>query len=145
MSGGKFQYDQYKIGQIAEDIQQTIDKNGLKLDEDLIKENKKWYGNDYYERFPEELYHYKYPDNVIEKFKEAVDILKKAEIYAQRIDWLLSGDDGEESFFRRLEEDLKQIENDKLVPFSETCYCSPKNGGDGICHCNIADTLVLKN
>jgi transcription initiation factor TFIIIB Brf1 subunit/transcription initiation factor TFIIB len=80
MSGGAFQYNQYKIGQIAEDIQQTIDKNGLKLDEDLIKENKKWYGNDYYERFPEELYHYKYPDNVIEKFKEAVDILKKAEI-----------------------------------------------------------------
>jgi hypothetical protein len=110
MSGGKFQYDQYKIGQIAEDIQETIDKNGLKLDEDLIKENQKWYGKDYYERFPEELYHYKYPDNVIEKFKEAVDILKKAEIYAQRIDWLLSGDDGEESFFTRLEEDLKQIE-----------------------------------
>ena len=35
MSGGKFQYNQYKIGQIAEDIQETIDKNGLKLDEDL--------------------------------------------------------------------------------------------------------------
>ena len=32
-----------------------------------------------------------------------------------------------------------------LVPFSETCYCNPKNGGSGICHCNIADTLVLKN
>ena len=111
MSGGRFDYNQYRIGEIVEQIQETIDKNGLKLDEDLIKENKKWYGDDYYERFPEELYHYKYPDNVIEKFKEAVDILKKAEIYAQRIDWLLSGDDGEESFFTRLEEDLKQIEN----------------------------------
>ena len=110
MSGGAFQYNQYKIGQIAEDIQETIDKNGLKLDEDLIKENQKWYGKDYYERFPQDLYNHKYSDNVIEKFKEAVDILKKAEIYAQRIDWLLSGDDGEESFFRRLEEDLKDIE-----------------------------------
>jgi len=110
MSGGFFSYNQYRIGEIVEQIQETIDKNGLKLDEDLIKENQKWYGKDYYERFPQDLYHYKYSDEVIEKFKEAVDILKKAEIYAQRIDWLLSGDDGEESFFRRLEEDLKQIE-----------------------------------
>jgi hypothetical protein len=109
MSGGAFQYNQYKIGQIAEDIQETIDKNGLKLDEDLIKENQRWHGKDYYERFPEELYHYKYPDNIIEKFKEAVDILKKAEIYAQRIDWLLSGDDGEESFIKRLKKDLDKL------------------------------------
>jgi hypothetical protein len=112
MSGGRFDYNQYRIREIAEDIQQTIDKNGLKLDDDLIKENKKWYGDDYYERFPEELYHYKYPLEVIEKFKEAVVILKKAEIYAQRIDWLLSNDDSEESFFKRLEEDLKEIESE---------------------------------
>lgn len=109
MSGGRFSYNQYKIGQIAEEIQQTIDNNGLKLDDELIKENQRWYGKDYYERFPQELYHYKYPDNIIEKFKEAVDILKKAEIYAQRIDWLLSGDDGEESFIKRLKEDLEKL------------------------------------
>lgn len=109
MSGGRFNYDQYKIGEIAEDIQKTIDNNGLKLDEELIKENQRWYGQDYYERFPEDLYHYKYPDNIIEKFKEAVDILKKAEIYAQRIDWLLSGDDGEKSFIERLKEDLDKL------------------------------------
>lgn len=109
MSGGKFSYNQYEIGQIAEEIQKTIDNNGLKLDEELIKENQRWYGQDYYERFPEELYRYKYPDNIIEKFKEAVDILKKAEIYAQRIDWLLSGDDGEESFIMRLKEDLDKL------------------------------------
>ena len=109
MSGGKFSYNQYKIGEIAEGIQQTIDNNGLKLDDELIKEKQRWYGQDYYERFPEELYHYRYPDNIIEKFKEAVDILKKAEIYAQRIDWLLSGDDGEESFIKRLKEDLEKL------------------------------------
>ena len=109
MSGGRFNYNQYKIGEIAEGIQKTIDNNGLKLDEELIKENQRWYGKDYYERFPQELYNYKYPDNIIEKFKEAVDILKKAEIYAQRIDWLLSGDDGEESFIERLKEDLDKL------------------------------------
>jgi hypothetical protein len=32
-----------------------------------------------------------------------------AEIYAQRIDWLLSGDDGEDSFRKRLKEDLERL------------------------------------
>ena len=42
--------------------------------------------------------------------KEGIEILKKAQIYAHRIDWLLSGDDGEESFLKRLEEDLNELE-----------------------------------
>ena len=40
-------------------------------------------------------------------------ILKQAEIYAQRIDWLLSGDDGEESFHERLKEELEELKNDE--------------------------------
>jgi hypothetical protein len=55
------------------------------------------------------LFHYKYPDEVIEKMKEAVKALKIAQIYAQRVDWLLSGDDGEESFLKRLEEELNEL------------------------------------
>ena len=46
---------------------------------------------------------------VIEKFKEAVIILRKAAIYTQRIDWLLSGDDGEETFLKRLKKDLEEL------------------------------------
>ena len=42
--------------------------------------------------------------------KEAVRALKIAQVYAQRVDWLLSGDDGEESFLSRLEEELKKLE-----------------------------------
>jgi hypothetical protein len=42
--------------------------------------------------------------------KEAVKALKIAQEYAQRVDWLLSGDDGEESFLSRLDENLKKIE-----------------------------------
>ena len=41
--------------------------------------------------------------------KIAIDLLKKAEVYAQRIDWYISGDDGEESFLRRLKEDLEKL------------------------------------
>ena len=48
-------------------------------------------------------------EEVIEKFKEAVIILRKAAIYTQRIDWLLSGDDEEETFLKRLKKDLKEL------------------------------------
>jgi hypothetical protein len=91
MSGGHFNYDQYRIGQIADEIQHRIETNDL---EDVDK----W--GDKIGRF--------YNKEVIEKFQEAVKILKTGEIYAQRIDWLLSGDDGEESFLRRLKEDLEK-------------------------------------
>jgi hypothetical protein len=36
--------------------------------------------------------------------------LRVAAVYTQRIDWLVSGDDGEESFLERLKEELGQLE-----------------------------------
>lgn len=108
MSGGRYNYDQYKIGYIADAIEQEIRKSGKpKTTKELKSEN--WHDNDWYKKYPEELYHYKYPDEVIAKFKDAVNILRIAEVYAQRIDWLLSGDDGEESFLERLDEDLRKL------------------------------------
>jgi hypothetical protein len=44
--------------------------------------------------------------------KEGIEVLKRAQIYAQRIDWLLSGDDGIETFFERLEEDLNNLKDE---------------------------------
>jgi hypothetical protein len=108
MSGGRFDYDQYKIGLIANDIEDEIRKNGRpKTKEELREES--WHGTDWYERYPEDLNHRKYPDEVIAKFKDAVNILRIAQVYAQRIDWLLSGDDGEETFLERLDEDLDKL------------------------------------
>lgn len=98
MSGGHFDYLQYQIRQIADEVEQLIIKNGAK------REHKESW---------EDEYHNKYSDEVIEKFKEGFDFLRKAEIYAQRIDWLVSGDDGEGSFLKRLENDLKSLENER--------------------------------
>jgi hypothetical protein len=109
MSGGAFDYNQYKIGYIADQIEQTIIKNGLEKTQEELK-NESWRDDSWYEKYPEDLFHYKYPDEVIEKMKEAVKALKIAQEYAQRVDWLLSGDDGEESFLSRLKENLKKIE-----------------------------------
>ena len=111
MSGGTFNYDQYKIQYMRDQIEQVIIKKGTKKTSEEIKDEG-WRDNEWYKKYPEDLYHYEYPEEVIEKFKEGIDILRKAEIYAQRIDWLLSGDDGEETFIERLESDLNKLENE---------------------------------
>jgi hypothetical protein len=46
---------------------------------------------------------------VIEEFKKGAEIIKLAQIYMQRMDWLLSGDDGEESFISRLKQDKEKL------------------------------------
>ena len=109
MSGGAFDYKQYNIGMIADEVEQIILNSGRpKTKEELHDES--WHrNNSWYETHPEDLNHYKYPDDVIEEFKKGVEILRKAQIYAQRIDWLISGDDGEESFHKRLKEDLEKL------------------------------------
>lgn len=108
MSGGAFDYKQYNISMIADEIEQMIEKNGrLKTRQELKDEG--WRDPEWYEKYPEDLNHYKYPDDIIEEFKKGVDILRKAQIYAQRIDYLISGDDGEESFRERLKEELDDL------------------------------------
>ena len=105
MSGGYFDYKQWHINQIADDVEKLIERNGREKTRDELKEEG-WLGDDWYKKYPEDLWYYKYPDEVIEKFKEGLIILRQAAVYAQRIDWLVSGDDGEESFLERLEKEL---------------------------------------
>lgn len=83
ISGGHFDYNQHRIRDIADSIESTIAKN------------------------PES--EYKFSDKTIALFRKGVKALLVAETYAQRIDWLLSGDDGEETFHERLKADLKEI------------------------------------
>ena len=69
----------------------------------------------------------KFEESTLKEFRNAINILRKAEIYAHRIEWLLSGDDGEESFHKRLKEDLKELEKEssKEIPcLEQNCkYC----------------------
>ncbi len=100
MSGGTFEYDQYKIGYIADKIERAIEVNGKEKEE-----KPRW---DY-----EPTHYYEYPPDVIAKFKEAVYILRVAHIYAHRIDYLMACDDGEESFLQRLQKDLKKLNKEQ--------------------------------
>lgn len=89
MSGGYFGYKQHYINDIADEIARIPGEN-LK--------------NEYEEDYSRET---------IARFKEAVVLLRKAAIYTQRIDWLLSGDDGEESFHEQLNEELKELNHEE--------------------------------
>jgi hypothetical protein len=92
MSGGHFSYMQWEIGNIADEVEQLIlDNDSEELDE---------YGDRKGSHFTPET---------IEEFKKGLVILRQAYVYAQRIDWLVSGDDGEDSFHRRLKVELEKL------------------------------------
>lgn len=84
MSGGHFNYRQYNIQNIADDVEQLIESND---------------GN--------------YSEETIVEFKRGLELLRKAQVYVQRIDWLVSGDDGEETFHKRLKDEIGKISNER--------------------------------
>jgi hypothetical protein len=92
MSGGFFKYEQHTLLDMADDIGSEI------LFNDITEKNE--WGNNIGNRFSRET---------INEFEKAVTALKTAYVYAQRIDWLLSGDDGEDSFHIRLQAQLKEL------------------------------------
>lgn len=87
MSGGAFDYKQYSLEYIADEID-TLIRNNEKVDQWGDKNN--------------------FSEKTLLRFQEGIEQIKKAAIYAQRIDWLVSGDDGEKTFHERLAEELKQ-------------------------------------
>lgn len=80
MSGGHFDYIQYNIGNVVEEVKQVM------VDE----------------------YSEEYSEETLAEFETCAKLLELASIYLQRVDWLVSGDDGEVSFHQRLREDLEK-------------------------------------
>jgi len=110
MSGGTFNYQQYRIREIADSVEEEIAKSGKPKTERELKEDYPWRDEEYFEKYPEDKFHYAYPDEIIAEFKKGYELLRKAEIYAQRIDWYLAGDDGNETFLERLKQELDVLE-----------------------------------
>lgn len=81
MSGGHFDYAQYRINDIASQIKEDVKSDS-----------------------------FCYSDETKAEFIKAIHFLEIASVYAQRVDWLMSGDDGEETFHKRLKQELENIE-----------------------------------
>ncbi len=92
MSGGHFNYKQHSLLDMADGIGSEILNNDS-------TEKDEW-GNNIGNRFSPET---------IAEFNKAVKALKLAYVYAQRIDWLCSGDDGEDCFHKRLQAQLGEL------------------------------------
>ena len=70
---------------------------------------------------PGEYYLEKYPDKpelscaarvkeeVLKRLRDALMALRKAEVYARRVEWLESDDDGYEAFILRTDKELKKL------------------------------------
>ena len=106
-----------------EEIVNSYMLNGWHQVSELISNNKKIitlsHPNDYhpieihqfeYEEYEDGEYYPEYSDETIAEFKNAIEVLKKARIYINRIDYLIAGDDGEESFHKRLNDELKKLQ-----------------------------------
>lgn len=104
MSGGHFDYKQYQIDQIIEGIEEHLELMG-KEREDVDNP----YRREYYSEYPEARIYPVESEEVQERMRHAIRALKIAKIYAQRVDWYLSGDDGEESFLERLDRELHKL------------------------------------
>ena len=83
MSGGHIGYHQHRLTSIAFEIEELIVMNNC---EDL-------------DRFGEKLGN-GYSQEIIEKFEEAVHTLRQAAEMIERINYLVSGDDGPDTFLR---------------------------------------------
>lgn len=93
MSGNYFLGRQHALEDIASDIDYLIQKNDC--------EEVDHYGDKIGRGFSKKT---------IEEFKRAYEHLLMVKVFVDRIDYLVSGDDSEETFHKRLKEDLDKGE-----------------------------------
>ena len=83
MSGGCWNYVQHQVQDVIDDLEHTLEVNEECFSEDTLIE-----------------------------LEVAIRFIKMAKVYIVRADWLLAGDDSEETFKERLSEDLKEVLRD---------------------------------
>jgi len=109
MSGGHFDYVQFRLGEIVESIRSTIANNDS-------TEKDEW-GQDIGKHLP--------PD-IIAKFAETADTVERAEKMVTRVDWLLSDDDGYDSFRKRWKDEGLDARPIQTRP--QTCWQTKRSG-----------------
>lgn len=92
MSGGHFIYSSHRLVDIIEEIESIIENND----------------NDELDNWGVRI-GYGYSENTLDRFKVAIFFIKAASIYINRVDYLLSGDDSEESFHKRLIDEVEKL------------------------------------
>lgn len=114
MSGGSLDFLSFRIDEACDKIEERV--NGKSVDECDV---------DYYiednccdeeeaEYIRKNLHTkpnpYGYSKSTLKELRTALSLLRKVAVYAHRVEWLFSGDDGEDNFRARLKEDLEKLE-----------------------------------
>lgn len=109
MSGGSMDYAFWKIDEAASHIQRELANVELRRGSGRFCDVSNYYQKEYpdvdYLKSPEAL-----TDAVIKRLRDALVCVRKASIYAKRVEWLTSGDDWYESFCTRTDEELADCE-----------------------------------
>lgn len=85
MSGGTFNYKQWEILSVVEQIEEFLEQDQR-----------------------DEAWQQLEPDTRLE-FMRAIKYLKIAYAYAQRIDWYMAGDEGSDTFHKKLKQELQEL------------------------------------
>lgn len=105
MSGGSMDYVFSKIQEAARHIQHELANAELCRSRGRFFDVSKYYQEKHpdvgYLKSPEAL-----TDAVVKRLIDALVCVRQAAIYAERVEWLTSGDDGYEEFCLRLDEEL---------------------------------------
>lgn len=104
MSGGAFDYKQHTLQDLIDDMNTLIER----LDKEPI---------DSFECNSLKNF-VKNPDDLKNKIRENIGYLKRAFLFTNSLDWLISGDDGEEKFYEKLDVEMKKIEYDEIFETS---------------------------
>lgn len=107
MSGGFFDYKQWHIDNIADQIEQEVIMSG----KPIPKSKWNYIEREEYNETHKQPMNYAFPEEVLRRMEEAIYALRRAAIYAQRTDYLISCDDGEESFMERLKKELAELDS----------------------------------
>ena len=99
MSGGRYNYTQFSFeNQFVEEFARDLKKwEEYRLSDEVFD--------------PEQCENYQkilakeFSEETMKEFRVGLLFMRTAVVYANRIDWLLSGDDGEQSFHKRLKEE----------------------------------------
>lgn len=126
MSGGHFDNKQWHIGNIADGIEQEVITSG----KPIPKQNWDYHERQEYFETHKQPMNYAYPESVLRRMEEAVYALKRAYIYAQRVDYLLCADDGEESFEERLSKELAELDSKSKMGENGVMYYVIDRGKD---------------
>lgn len=96
MSGGFFDYQQHRFEDMADQLDKLIARSGLPIEYDEDVDPK--YAPTHHDSFP--------PD-ILARFRETAHELRRVGDMVHRVDWLVSGDDGEDTFRRLWSEGVR--------------------------------------